>query len=153
MTRTKRFRNGNLKVNEAVSEIHIIEPKNGADNTIKVVEEKVKKVENPFVIVSEQPHGSQNARAMLMVGICLAVVESVSILKNIPLEWYMQSETKKHLLGRANASKDAMVEAIKKEYKLEWRDVKYIDEAVADSLAVYHLAKEQCEMIKLLNNG
>ena len=106
---------------------------------------------NVIYIVSENQHGSQNARAAIGIGITVAVLESINVLRNIPVEWFYESDAKKALLGRISASKAEVKDSIDSLYDVYWLGVKYHDEAVADALAIYYCAECHSPTIRLMN--
>jgi len=101
-------------------------------------------------IVSEQPHGSQSAVSAVMVGITLGVMQTMADVLNIGIEWYSEADAKKALLGKKAAVKKETINAINKLYKVDWKGVKYVDEAVADAMAVYHAAVQQSPALKMI---
>ena len=102
-------------------------------------------------IVSELPHGSQNYKGAVMIGIVTGILEGFNVLRNIPLEWYLENDAKRALLGRLSASKDEVKQAVADLYKVYWTGVKYADEAVADALAIYYAAECSSPTIKFMN--
>lgn len=102
------------------------------------------------LILSELPHGSQNANAAVMMGVVMGVLVGISESSHIAIEYYSEQDAKKALLGRKSATKDATVKAIEQLYNVpwSWKGVKYHDEAVADAIAIYHVAKGQSTIIK-----
>jgi len=94
-------------------------------------------------LLSELPHGSQSAAAAVMIGIVTGIGQTLSDALGIPIEWYSEGDSKKNLLGKLSATKDETKDAISSLYKVPWTGVKYHDEAVADALAVYHVAINQ----------
>lgn len=103
---------------------------------------------NVKYIVTEQPHGSQSASAAVMIGIVTGMLKTMADCLDLGIEWYSEGDSKKHLLGKRNAIKTETIDAIKKIYKVEWFNVGYKDEAVADALAVYHIALSQSPILK-----
>jgi Holliday junction resolvasome RuvABC endonuclease subunit len=103
---------------------------------------------NVNMILSELPHGSQNASAAVMIGIVTGIVQTIADVLDLPVEWYSEGDAKKHLLHKRSATKNETITAISKIYEVPWRKVKYIDEAVADAMAVYHVARNQSAIIK-----
>jgi len=101
-------------------------------------------------IVSELPHGSQSASAAYMLGAATAIMKTIADCNDIGLEWFSEGDSKKQVLGKLSAEKKEMVRAISKLYKVPWTGVQYIDEAIADSLGVYHAAKNQSSALKLI---
>ena len=100
-------------------------------------------------IVSELPHGSKSAAAAVMIGIVIGVLQTLSDTLNIGLEWYSEGDAKKEILGKRSATKDEMIAAIKKRYTVPWRNAGFRDEAIADSMAIFHLASKTSPAIKL----
>lgn len=106
---------------------------------------------NVGFILSEAPHGSQNANAAVMIGVVTGIVYAMSECLRIPLETYSEGDSKKNALGKLSASKDEMIEAMKKVYGNSWRkNLKYYDEAVADALAIHYVASKQSNVIKMM---
>lgn len=105
---------------------------------------------NVRFIVSESPHGSQNASAAVMIGIVSGILASIGECLGIPIEYYSEQDSKKAVLGKKAATKEEMVEAIGSLYDVEWAEIKYIDEAVADALAVHYVASKQSQIIKMM---
>lgn len=102
------------------------------------------------MILSELPHGSQNAQAAMMVGMVGGVVQAMADCLGIPVEWYSEGDAKKALVGSRSATKEKIKNKVAKLYNITWTGPKYRDEAVADALAVYNVARQQSQMIKLL---
>jgi len=105
---------------------------------------------NVTFIVSELPHGSQSASAMKMVGAVAALGTAIADCLGIPIEWYSEGDCKKELLGKISATKEETIEGIKQFYDVKWTGIKYKDEAIADSLAVFHVARENSPTISYL---
>jgi Holliday junction resolvasome RuvABC endonuclease subunit len=101
-------------------------------------------------IVSELPHGSQNASAAQMLGAVTGVLQTVSTLLEIPIEWYSEADAKKAVLGKRSATKEEMIEKIDKLYKVPWTRTKFRDEAIADSLAIHYVACQQSPLLKMI---
>ena len=101
-------------------------------------------------ILSEAPHGSQNAQAAIMIGMVAGITTAIAECMDIPIEFYSEQDSKKAVLGKKAATKEDMIEAIDKLYEVEWTGTKYIDEAVADALAIYYVAIKQSELLKIL---
>ena len=102
------------------------------------------------LIVTEMPHGSQNASGAQMIGICLGLVASLGKMYEIPVEWYTEGECKKNALNKRSATKKEMIEAMDKFYDVPWKGVKYHDEAVADAISIYHMARSESSILKFL---
>jgi Holliday junction resolvasome RuvABC endonuclease subunit len=115
----------------------------------KILLELIRRHEVDFIL-SEAPHGSQNASAAVMIGIVAGMVQTISDTLEIPVEWYSEMDSKKFVLGKKAAVKSEMIEAIKKLYDVPWKNIKYSDEAVADAIAVYHTAVGLSPTLKLL---
>jgi Holliday junction resolvasome RuvABC endonuclease subunit len=105
---------------------------------------------NVNYILTESPHGSQNASAAVMIGIVAAIVQTISDCLDIGVEWYSEGDSKKCLLGRISATKHETIDAIDKLYKVSWTGVKYKDEAVADALSVHYVATKQSSTLKMM---
>lgn len=101
-------------------------------------------------LLSELPHGSQNAQAAVAIGLVTAIVQTISDCTGIPVEWYSEGDSKKAVLNKRSATKAEMIKAIDKLYDVPWTRTKYIDEAVADSLAVHYVATKQSSMLKMM---
>ena len=106
-------------------------------------------VYNVRYILSESPHGSQNASAAVMIGATAGILQTLADTLNIGIEWYSEGDSKKNALGKLSAAKNEMIVAMDKVYKVHWKKVKYFDEAVADSLAVHYVATKQSSTLKL----
>jgi len=107
---------------------------------------------NIVLILSELQHGSQNAQAAVMIGVVSAIAQTLSDVFQIPIEWYSEGDSKMASLGKRAATKNEMIVAIDKLYEVPWRGIKYMDEAVADAISIFHVAQEQSEVIKFLKN-
>jgi len=121
--------------------------------TVEIVQQLLTliRAHNITYILSEAPHGSQNASAAVMIGIVTGVLTAIAECLNIPIEYYSEQDSKKAILGRKAASKEDMIEAINGHYEIDWTGTKYIDEAVADALAVHYVAIKQSQILKILN--
>ena len=102
------------------------------------------------LIVSELPHGSQNASAAVMIGIVIGILQTIAETETIGIEWYSEADAKESVLNKKSATKREMIEAILGLYDVPWTGIAYKDEAVADSLAVFHVACEQSSMIRMM---
>lgn len=113
---------------------------------LKIIEEY-----NIKLIISEQPHGSQSAVAAVMIGITAGIVQTIGDCLDIAVEWYSEGDAKKAISGKRSVDKDEMVVIVKRKfYNVRWRNTKWIDQAIADSLAVFYVANQQSALIKLL---
>ena len=102
------------------------------------------------LILTELPHGSQNAQAAVMIGIVTGILATLSYSRDIPIEYYSEQDSKKALLGKKAATKEEMIKAIDKQYEVAWTKVGYADEAIADALAIHYVASQQSEILKML---
>ena len=102
-------------------------------------------------ILSEQPHGSQSAIAATMLGIVLGMIQTLSDSFEIGLEWYSENDAKRCALGKSSASKNEMIERMNEFYDIDWFEIKYKDEAVADALSIHYVASKQSLALKLLS--
>jgi Holliday junction resolvasome RuvABC endonuclease subunit len=66
------------------------------------------------------------------------------------MESYSEQDSKKCLLGKKAATKQETIEAIKKLYDVPFTGKKNHDEAVADAIAVFHVASKQSGVLKFL---
>jgi len=105
---------------------------------------------NVWLIVSELPHGSQNAQAAIMMGVVVGILQTLSCASGISIEWFSEADAKKAILNKKSATKSEMIEAITALYDVPWTGVNYKDEAVADCLSIFHVAKEQSSALQLL---
>ena len=125
------------------------------DDTVRRVSEinyellKIIRENNVNMILSELPHGSQNASSAVMMGIVTGIVQTIADVLGLPIEWYSEADAKKCLIGRRSVSKSETVRAITFEYTVPWKNVKYHDEAVADAIAIYHVAKSQSAILRM----
>ena len=125
------------------------------DDTVRRVSEinqrllKVIKHYKVSYILTELPHGSQNASAAVMIGIVTGIVQTLSDALEIGTEWYDQADAKKCLLGKNSATKREVIDAIDKIYDVRWTDINYKNEAVADSLAIHYVASKQSSILQL----
>jgi Holliday junction resolvasome RuvABC endonuclease subunit len=104
---------------------------------------------NIQILLCELPHGSQNAQAAVMIGAVTGITQTLADCKGLPIDWYSEQDAKKHLLHKKSAVKKEIIDAISQIYKVPWKGVKYHDEAVADAMAIYHVAKSQSPLLKM----
>lgn len=104
------------------------------------------------LILAEQPHGSQNANAAVMIGIVTGILQTISDCKNIPIEFYSEGDVKNYLLKKRSAVKDEMIVKVRQAGYDCFTGIKYRDEAVADAIGVYLLAKQQSPSLKMMLN-
>lgn len=129
----------------------------GDDNIRRITEINVELLRvideyNPALIVSELPSGgSQSAIAATMLGFVTAILQTIAIAKDIPIEWFSEGDAKMAVCGKRSIEKDEMVELMrKKNSSMPFLNIKWRDQAVADSLAVYYVAKKQSSILRLL---
>ena len=120
-------------------------------NTLCVQLHGIIKWHNCKLIVSEQPHGSQSAVAAKALGAVLGLVQTTAHFSGCGLEWYMEGECKLNLLDRRSANKGDVIKKIEKKYpETPWKKTKVANEAIADSITVWHLAKRESPTIPIL---
>jgi Holliday junction resolvasome RuvABC endonuclease subunit len=117
----------------------------------RVLIEVIKK-HNISLILSELPHGSQSAVAALMIGIVTGIMQAIGDSLSIPVEWYSEGDAKVAVCGKRSIPKDDMVDVIDKLFKerIIWKRTKWENQAIADSLAVYYVARQQSTALKML---
>ncbi|KKK89666.1 hypothetical protein LCGC14_2730800 [marine sediment metagenome] len=148
----KVIETGTIKTEPSPKKLHI---RKGDDRSRRITELTFPllnaiKIHNIQFMVSEQPHGSQSAVAALMIGITAGILQTLSDCLDIGLEWYGEGDCKKAVSGRRSLDKDEMVRLIDKLYEVKWEGVKWKDQAVADALAVFHLASQQSAVLKVM---
>lgn len=102
-------------------------------------------------VVSESPHGSQNASAAIMIGIVQGVLQTLCDVKGLSIEWYSEADSKQYAGLAKGASKLQMIEKMEDIFpKQKWKTgIKYRDEAIADSLGVFNCAKQLSSVFKV----
>jgi len=135
-SKTNRIRKGDDRVRR-IHEINI--------ELLKVIKEF-----NVNFLLSELPHGSQNASAAVMVGMCADKVQTIGDCLNIPVEWYSENDAKKHLFSKKKVTKEDMIEKINSLYDVEWTKSKARNSGIADAIAIYHIAKSYSPVIQFL---
>jgi Holliday junction resolvasome RuvABC endonuclease subunit len=105
---------------------------------------------NVKFIVSELPHGSQNAKAAVMIGIVVGVLQTLSQCGRVPIEWFSENDAKKALFGRISASKAEVISAIEATFEMQLTGPKYRKEAIADALAIYNIAQATSPTLQIL---
>ena len=101
-------------------------------------------------ILSEAPHGSQNASSAIMIGISLGVIQTVSDCLQISVESYSEDDCKKLIFGRKSVAKSEMVAMMFGKYHITDKMSKYKAEAIADAIAVWHTAKHYSNVLKMI---
>lgn len=105
------------------------------------------------LILSELPHGSQSSSAAFMIGVVTGVAQTIGNCMNISVEWFGESDAKRAVGGKRNLSKEGMIDKIREIYpEVQWTGVKKENEAIADAVAIYHLATRQSEMLKFIKS-
>lgn len=129
------------------------------DDTVRRVHEinktllQVLKDHEIALIVSELPHGSQSAQAAQMIGIVTGIMQTIGDCMNIPVEWFSEGDAKVATTGRRSVEKDDMVRVVCKLFdSAEWKKTKWENQAIADSLAVYYVAEQESQILKMLTN-
>jgi Holliday junction resolvasome RuvABC endonuclease subunit len=117
----------------------------------KILLDTIKKY-NVTYVLSELPHGSQNASAAVMIGAVAAIVQTICDTLDIGVEFYSEGDSKKCLLGKLSATKKETIDAVSKLYDIKWTGVKYKDEAIADALSIHYTATKQSSVLKLLKH-
>jgi Holliday junction resolvasome RuvABC endonuclease subunit len=112
---------------------------------IKIIEDNDIKL-----IVSELPHGSQSAVAATALGMVTGQVQTLADAFSIGIEWYSEADSKKNALGKKAAEKQEMIKKMKSIYEVPWTGIKYKDEAIADAIAIYHVAKNHSTIIRYI---
>ena len=105
---------------------------------------------NVTYLLSELPHGSQNAQAAVMIGMVIGIIQCLADTLDMSIEFYSEGDSKKCALGKLSAVKNEMIVAMDKIYDVPWRKIKYIDEAIADSLGVHNVAMKQSSTLKFV---
>jgi Holliday junction resolvasome RuvABC endonuclease subunit len=122
-----------------------------ASEIIKVLLGIVRKYDVQYIL-SESPHGSQNASAAVMIGMVAGIIQAIADTLDIGVEWYSEGDSKKALLGKLHATKQETIDAINKSYHVTWTGIKYQDEAIADAISIYHCARQQSATLKFFNH-
>lgn len=99
-------------------------------------------------ILSELPHGSQNAQAATMLGVVVGILQTMADVLSFPIEWFSEADSKKEALGKKAGSKNEMIERMCVLYNIPVKGVKYYDEAICDAMAVYNIAKIYSPVLK-----
>jgi len=109
-------------------------------------------------LVTELPHGSQNSAGAKMIGVTQGILQTMSQTLGIPIDWFSEGDSKKALLGKISATKVETINAVDAIYDVPvtgkpkegapWTGKKYIDEAVADSISIFHVALEQSTFLQ-----
>lgn len=100
-------------------------------------------------IIAELPHGSQSASAAISMGLVSAIAQTIADTLDIGIEWFSEGDAKHCLLNKQSATKQAIIEVIDTLYDVPWTDIKYKDEAIADSLAIHYVASKHSPILKV----
>lgn len=147
------IRNAAIKTEPAGKKLRI---RKGDDRVRRILELsqtliEIIQEEQVGLMLCELPHGSQNASAAVMIGATAAIVQTIGVALNIPVEWYSEADAKGAVLGKKSAKKQEMIDAICKLYPtVRTTGVKWKDEAVADALAIHYVATKKSEILKFL---
>ena len=111
---------------------------------------KIKEHKISFLL-TESPHGSQNASAAVMIGVVAAIMQTISDCLEIPIEFYSEGDSKKCALGKLSAEKKEMIARMRQIYGDKWLSgIKWRDEAIADALAIHYCASKNSTTLKLM---
>jgi Holliday junction resolvasome RuvABC endonuclease subunit len=92
-------------------------------------------------IVGELPSGGAlSAKAAVMMNMATAVVASVATLRQLPCEWCTPNETKLAVCGYRSATKDEIMETVKKKFPESlhlFPSAKTYFEHIADAIGAY----------------
>lgn len=148
------LKTGCIKTEPSSKKLHI---RKGDDRTRRVSEinkELLKIIDEYDVkyILSELPHGSQNASAAVMIGMVVGVLQTIADILDIGIEWYSEGDSKNHLLGKRSATKEETINKIRQIYGKPRTGIKYMDEAIADALSIHHIAFSQSSTLRLIKN-
>lgn len=102
---------------------------------------------NVKYMATELPHGSQSAVSAVMVGCVAGMAQTMAQTLKIPIEYYSEGDSKMSLLGKRAASKKETIQAIANIYDVPFENVGYKDEAIADAMSIYHLAKSESQIM------
>lgn len=130
-----------------------------ADDTVRrlniISEElvKIQKAHNLDWVLSELPHGSQSASASKMIGAVAGICSAFATCFNLPIEYYSEGDAKKCLSGKRSLTKEDTIKLISEIYGSNWQhQYKYQNEAVADALAIFHVAKNSSQALIFASN-
>jgi len=108
---------------------------------------------NVKLILSELPHGSQSATAALMIGITTGIMQTIGDCIGVAVEWYSEADAKQAITGKRSVSKEEMIKTIGGLYAdAPFTGTKWKDEAIADALAIHHLAVQVSPALKIIQS-
>lgn len=100
-------------------------------------------------IIGELPSGgAQSAKAMQQMALATGVVAATASILNLPVEWTDPNSVKLAVCGIRSASKDEIMEAIRKKFDYPFAKQKNLFEHIADAIGVY-LALKTGNLVKL----
>lgn len=101
-------------------------------------------------VIGELPtSGSKGARPANQMGIALGVVASLVGVMSLPVEWVTPTDVKKAAVGKRNASKEEVMDAVRRKFpKCGFPKTKAEFEHIADACGAY-LASEGSTLVKL----
>jgi Holliday junction resolvasome RuvABC endonuclease subunit len=135
-SKKRRIREGDDKVRR-VTEI------------VSVLLDLIEKYDIQF-IVTELPHGSQNAAGAVMIGVVIGIFQTIVQSMGVPVEWYSENDAKKALVGRNSVSKAEVIAAVEETFEDKLVGPKYVREAVADAMAIYNAAQKNSPTLKIV---
>jgi Holliday junction resolvasome RuvABC endonuclease subunit len=105
------LKTGCIKTEPSPKKLHI---RKGDDRTRRVSEinNKLSQIIEEYDIkylLSELPHGSQNAMAAVMIGIVIGVLQTIADFEEIGIEWFSEGDSKDFLLGKRSATKEETI--------------------------------------------
>ena len=115
-----------------------------------ILKDTIKKYKIAY-LVAELPHGSQNDKAAVSLGLMTGIVQSISDYLDMGLEWWREGDDKKAALGKQSATKQEMIDKMTEKYRVEWPNAKYKKEAIADALAIHYVANRNSHVLKTFN--
>ena len=94
------------------------------------------------IVAEVPPGGSQGARSATAMSLAKGAVWNFAAVMNLPFENYLPHEAKKATTGKMNASKEEVIQAVKK----RWKDFEYLKakkhfEAICDACSAYIAAE------------
>lgn len=103
------------------------------------------------LILSELPHGSQSAVAAVMIGMVTGQLQALGDAFDIPVEWFSEGDAKVAVSGKRSVPKDDMVKIVCSMFECDpWKKTKWENQAIADALAVYYVARQESTSLKML---
>lgn len=101
-------------------------------------------------IVSELPHGSKSSGAAKIIGMMSGMMTSIAKMADVGIEFYSEGDAKNCLHGKSSSTKQETIDAIAKMYEVPWTGIKFRDEAIADSMAIYNVAINESPVLQFL---